>query len=75
MNKNTIEIISQILQISHEDVRKNSKYLPEIPAYYCWNPIRGGNALVINEQGEKLIATSAVDSESHIKAFIEGKRN
>jgi len=75
MNKDILEIAMKVLQITEEEVLKNSKPLPELNAFYIWKPVRGGGALIINSQSEKLGAGSSINFEMHKKAFIEGKRN
>lgn len=70
-----IKIASGVLGISVAETEKNFKEIPEIEAYYFWNPIRGGLAVIINSNGEKLAATSSVSYETHLQAFIDGRRN
>ena len=69
MDKNIVESIKGILGLSDTEIEKNCKELSEI------NANRGGNAVIINEDGEKLIANSAVRFEDHVKAFKSGRRN
>lgn len=73
-NKILLTVISA-LGITSEDAKRNCREIPEIDAFYFWNNQRGGKAMIINEQGERLIASSAVKYEDHIKAFVSGKRN
>lgn len=75
MNKNILNVVSELLNITSDEAEKNYKEIPEINAYYFWNPVRGGNSIIINESGEKLGATSRVSYERHLRAFKEGKRN
>lgn len=75
MNKDIIKIASEILNITLDETKKNCKEIPEINAYYFWNPTRGGISIIINEVGEKLGATSGVSYERHLQAFRDGKRN
>lgn len=70
-----IELAATVMKTSVEDAKVHSKEIPEIAAYYFWNPIRGGISVIINSDGEKLAATSSVNYEKHLKAFIDGKRN
>lgn len=70
-----VKIASDVLGISVTEAQKNSKEIPEIEAYYFWNSIRGGLAVIINSNGEKLAATSSVSYETHLQAFIDGRRN
>jgi len=75
MNNELIQMVAQLLKMSAEDVLKYSKPLPQVQATYFWSPVRGGNAVIVAENGEKLAATSAVSFEKHLQAFIDGKRN
>jgi len=75
VDKKLIEIASTVIKMSVEDTLKHVKAIPEIGAYYFWNPIRGGIAVIVAENGEKLGATSSVSYDTHLKAFIDGKRN
>jgi len=64
-----------ILDITVEDAKTNCREIPEIKAFYFWSNQRGGKAIIINEAGERLIASSAIKYEDHLKAFVSGKRN
>lgn len=75
MNENIIALAAKTLKIDIEEAKKHCKEIPEINAYYFWNPIRGGTSVIINSDGEKLAATSAVSFEKHKQAFLSGKRN
>jgi hypothetical protein len=75
MNNKIIEDVAKKFNMSVEDVKKHSKEVPEIDGYYFWNPVRGGNSIIINKDGEKLGATSPVNFEEHLKAFKEGERD
>lgn len=75
MENKIVKIASYVLELSEEEVQKHCKEVPEINGYYFWNPVRGGNSIIINKDGEKLGATSSVNFEEHLKAFKEGKRD
>lgn len=51
------------------------KEAPEINGYYLWEPVRGGISAIVNRNGEKLYAGSAISFEEHLKAFKEGRRS
>ena len=51
------------------------KEIPEINAYYFWNPVKGGISVIINDACEKLGAISTVNYEKLLEAFKSGKRN
>lgn len=75
MDNKIVKIASYVLELSEEEVQKHCKEVPEINGYYFWNPVRGGNSIIINKDGEKLGATSPVNFEEHLKAFKEGERD
>ena len=75
MSDTIFEIAATALNITPEEARRNHKPLSEINAYYVWNPSRGGRTMIINEAGERLIASSAVKFEDHLKTFLSGRRN
>lgn len=75
MNKNIFEIAAITLNISIDDAMKYYKEIPSVNGYYFWNPVRGGASVIIDQDGEKLTATSIVSFERHLNAFKNGKRN
>ena len=75
MEQVLFEIAAKAMHVTTEEAKLHWRPVPECNAYYLWNPARGGIAVIINEQGEKLAATSSVTFERHLKAFLEGKRN
>ena len=75
MDKTILELAAKTLHLPAEKAEKNCKQVPEADAWYFWNPVRGGGAVIINAEGEKLGATSSVSYERHLKAFLEGRRN
>ena len=75
MTQEMIEIAAKVVKLPESEVTLHCKELPEINAYYFYNPIRGGIAVIIDENLEKLGATSRVSFERHLQAFKDGKRN
>ena len=75
MDKKIAEIAAKVMKVSVEEALKHNKEIPGHDAYYFWNPVRGGIAVIVNVQGEKLGATSSVGFERHLAAFLEGRRN
>ena len=75
MDHKLIELAAKAMKVTEEMASKHYKKIDDLDAYYFWNPERGGIAVIINSNGEKLGATSAVSFEKHKKAFLEGKRN
>ena len=75
MDRSILELAASTLHISPEEVEKNHKQVLEAEAWYFWNPVRGGGAVIINAEKEKLGATSSVSYERHVKAFLDGRRS
>lgn len=75
MNDDLIKIAAQAMRVSEEDARRNHKAIDGVGAYYFWNPIRGGIAVIVAENGEKLAAASSISYKMHLQAFLSGKRN
>lgn len=72
---NMDSMAAEILKISAEEASKQSKDVEEINARYYWNSQRGGLHVIIDSNGEKLAATSAISFEKLLAAFKSGKRN
>lgn len=75
MDNKIIEIAAKAMKIPTEKAKENFKELTEINAFYFWNPARGGISVIVNSNGEKLAATSAVNFNSHLEEFKKGRRN
>ena len=76
MDQKLIEIAAGVMKVTAEEAEQHCKKIPEIEgAYYFWNPARGGIAVIVAANGEKLGATSSVSYQRHVEAFLGGKRN
>lgn len=75
MDKNILEIAAKAMKVSIQDAQEHYKELPEINAYYFWNPIRGGISVIVSFDGEKLSASSAVSFDRHLEEYKKGRRN
>lgn len=75
MKDEILLIAAQTMKVSTDEALKHCKPIPELNAYYFWNPIRGGIAVIIDEEGGRLGATSAISFEKHVEAFKSGRRN
>lgn len=75
MNSEVLKMVSDVLGVDEMVLEDNSKMLDEINAMYYWNPVRGGLAIIVDNNGEKLVATSSVSFEKHYNDFCAGKRN
>ena len=68
-------IVMDSIHITRDNLQKCMRVVKEIKGRYYWNPVRGGLAIIINEDGEKLVANSSIPFEKHLEAFKSGKRN
>ncbi len=75
MNKRIIDIAAAAMKVSAETAAENYKEIPEHDAYYFWNPVRGGIAVIVGRDGGKLGAVSSLSFERHLQAYLSGKRN
>lgn len=75
MDEKLTEIAAKVMKVPVEEAAKHCKKIEGQDAFYFWNPARGGIAVIVNAQGEKLGATSSVSFERHLKAFLDGRRN
>ena len=66
---------AEALHISYEEASKNQKRLEERNATYFWSSAMGGQAVILSDSGERLMAVSAVSPEKHIEAFRQGRRS
>lgn len=75
MDRHLLEIAAGVMKVPVEEAAQHCRPVPELDAYYFWNPVRGGIAVIVASNGEKLGAGSAVSFEKHVQAFRDGRRN
>ena len=75
MDEKLYQIAAEALNISVDQAAEHSRTLGEYGAIYAWNPARGGLAVIVANDGSKLVAGSAVNFDDHLKTFIDGRRN
>ena len=75
MKDEIVAIAAKSIKVPVEEAKEHCREIPELNAYYFWNPVRGGIAVIVNENGEKLSAASSVSYERHKAAFEAGRRN
>lgn len=69
------EKAADLLSMSVDEARANSRALPDDAAVLVWNPIRGGGALLIDTRDlSVLYANSSVNPDEHLTAFRAGQR-
>lgn len=67
-----LELAAKLLKVNIDELEGRS--LENQAGFYAYQPIRGGGALAIANDGSVLYANSSVNPEDHLKAFYEGKR-
>lgn len=75
LDERIIELAANAMKTTKEEAMNHRRKIPELDAYYFWNPIRGGIAVIVDSHGEKLAATSSVSFERHLQAYLDGRRN
>ena len=48
---------------------------PEIDGWYFWNPMHIEFAMLIDDEGEKLVSKTRISYTEHLKNFFKGRRN
>jgi hypothetical protein len=72
IQEKALELAAKLLKVDTSELE--SRPLENATGFYAYQPIRGGGALVIANDGSVLFANSSVNPEDHLKAFYEGKR-
>ncbi|WP_449386028.1 hypothetical protein [Cellulomonas soli] len=68
------QIAARLLRCPVTEIRVTSKYLPEIDAFYYWQPIRGGGKLLVARDGSVLFGNSSITVADMIEPFRNGRR-
>lgn len=75
MDETLVAMAVDALGINEDEVRAHVQELPEVDGFYVWDPARGGRSMIVNRQGERLVAKGFVPLERHVEAFRSGRRN
>jgi len=70
----TVQLAAKLLQLSADEAREYSCDTEDPELTYYSVPIKGGDSLIVSDQGEVLYANSSVNYEMHMQAFKEGMR-
>ena len=74
MNQKSLEIASKVLKESVENLKNNYEILEEDHAILFWQSFRGGNSVIVADDGSYLAATSAVSPEKLLSEYRNGRR-
>ena len=67
-----LELASNLLKVNKDELE--SKPLDNELGFYVYQPVRGGDALIVANDSSVLFANSSVNRDDHLTAFTEGKR-
>lgn len=70
----TVQLAAKLLRLSVDEAREYSCDTDNPELTYYSVPIKGGDSLIVSNQGEVLYANSSVSYEKHMQAFKEGIR-
>jgi ribosomal protein L24E len=65
---------SRLLGLAESDARQCSRAVPEVDAYFFWQPVRGGGQLFVHRDGTVLFGASVLTFEDMYAAFAAGRR-
>jgi hypothetical protein len=68
------ELAGTLLRCSTEDAYESSSDVPEIDAFYYWQPVRGGGQILVGRDGSVLFGISSCTLEDVVFDFGSGIR-
>jgi hypothetical protein len=68
------ELVSRLLRCPVEDALRYSREVPEIDAFFYWQPVRGGAQLLVARDGSVMFGISALPMAEMINLFKSGER-
>jgi len=69
-----LELASKLLQLSIEEVEENCEVIEGSGALYVSIPIKGGDSLIVGQDGAVLYADSSVGYSRHLQEYERGTR-
>lgn len=69
-----IQLIAKLFKMNEKEVEQFCGYIEACNALYFSIPEKGGDSLIVGEDGSVLYADSSVGYTNHLKYFQEGKR-
>ena len=75
LDKNMLKIASKVTGIGTEEAKKLAKPVDYTNAYYFYDSKRGGKQVIVDVDGSKLAAGSAISYEKLVDEFKDGRRN
>lgn len=69
-----IKLAAKLLGCSEDKVFGNCGIIPNLNALYFSDAMRGGDSIIIADDGSVLYASSSVDFDEHLRKFEKGRR-
>lgn len=67
-------LAAKLLGLSNEEVETYSSIIEENNALYVSVPEKGGDSLIVGQEGDVLYADSSIGYSRHIEEFSRGRR-
>ena len=68
------ELASTLLRLPVDQVLAYSREIPDIDAFFYWQPVRGGAQLIVGRDGTVLFGVSALNLDEMVVRFAAGHR-
>lgn len=69
-----IKLASELLRIPYKEAEKYCSPIENSKALYFGVLIRGGDSLIVGEDGQVLYSNSSIDYAQHVKEYNNGRR-
>ena len=73
-NNEKVTLAARLLALSVDEVKEHSEVIEKNGALYVSVPTKGGDSLIIDNDGTVLYADSSVGYSRHLKEFESGNR-
>ena len=68
------ELASRLLRYPVDEAFEFSEDVPEIDAFFYWQPIRGGTQLLVGRDGTVMFGISSLTLDEMVTMFADGER-
>lgn len=69
-----IKLAARLLRLSEEETKSYVSHPQGVCAIYISIPVKGGDSLLVGEDGSVLYANSSVNYDDHLAEFKKGRR-
>jgi len=69
-----VTLAAKLLNLTLDEIQSNSDIISELSALYVSIPTKGGDSLIVGNDGQVLYADSSVGYTKHLESYKEGKR-